>query len=53
MIWGDPWDVNGWEFSPGFFRKCSFLLQGCPEVLAATNSCKEKCHELRIELVLN
>jgi hypothetical protein len=53
LVWGDSWDVSGWEFSPEFFRKWAFLLQGCAEVLAATNSWREKRHELRIELVLN
>ncbi|KAG9232269.1 hypothetical protein BJ875DRAFT_544695 [Amylocarpus encephaloides] len=37
VVWGEPWDVKGWEVSEGFWRKWGWLLKGCTEVLAATN----------------
>ncbi|KAK1633264.1 hypothetical protein BDP81DRAFT_483321 [Colletotrichum phormii] len=42
VIWGDAWDLNGWELGPEFFRKWGGLLQGCPEMLAATNYWRQK-----------
>lgn len=38
MVWGEPWCVDGWEFSEGFARKWgSLLLRGCGELVASTN----------------
>ena len=37
IVWGDPWDTDGWEVSDGFARKWSFLLKGCQELVDATN----------------
>ncbi|KAJ8116868.1 hypothetical protein OPT61_g1810 [Boeremia exigua] len=37
IIWGDPWDISGWEFSETFFRTWAPLLYGCHEVLQASN----------------
>lgn len=37
VIWGEPWDITGWEFSESFFKTWGPLLYGCSEVVAATN----------------
>ena len=37
IIWGDSWEMGKWEFNPEVFRKWGALLQGCGEVLQATN----------------
>lgn len=37
IAWSDPWDVNGWEVSEGFWGKWGWLLKGCNEVMEATN----------------
>ncbi|UQC73431.1 uncharacterized protein CLUP02_00075 [Colletotrichum lupini] len=42
VIWGDAWDLNGWELGPEFFRRWGGLVQGCPEVLTATNYWRQK-----------
>ncbi|KAJ0307916.1 hypothetical protein COL516b_003888 [Colletotrichum fioriniae] len=42
VIWGDAWDLNGWELGPEFFRRWGGLVQGCPEVLVATNYWRQK-----------
>lgn len=53
MIWGDSWDISGWEFSPGFFARWGSLLQGCPEVLQATNAWRAKRNEKLLELSID
>jgi hypothetical protein len=37
VVWGDPWDVNSWEVEEGFLKKWGWLLEGCEELLAATD----------------
>lgn len=37
IIWGEPWDVNSWEFTEGFAKKWGWLLDGCEELVTATN----------------
>ncbi|KAH7141106.1 hypothetical protein EDB81DRAFT_948784 [Dactylonectria macrodidyma] len=37
VSWSDPWDINGWEITEAFAEKWAFLLQGCGDVLVATN----------------
>ncbi|KAH7144119.1 hypothetical protein B0J13DRAFT_595705 [Dactylonectria estremocensis] len=37
VSWSDPWDINGWEVTEAFVEKWGFLLQGCGDVLVATN----------------
>lgn len=53
IIWGDSWDMDGWEFSPHFFMKWRTLLRGCPEVLQATNYWRKKRKVTALELVLD
>lgn len=52
-IWGDSWDVNGWEFSPDFFRRWGWLLKDSPEVWQATNRWRMRRREPRLEFILN
>ncbi|KAL7823406.1 hypothetical protein V8C26DRAFT_386422 [Trichoderma gracile] len=37
LSWSDPWEIAGWEFTEKFVTKWGFLLQGCPDVVAAAN----------------
>ncbi|KAH8809193.1 hypothetical protein F5884DRAFT_858691 [Xylogone sp. PMI_703] len=37
LVWGNPWEVSGWEVTEGFVKKWGFLLKGCREIMAATN----------------
>ena len=37
FIWGQPWDPRSWEFGDEFLRKWAWLLNGCKEVITATN----------------
>ncbi|RTE68704.1 hypothetical protein BHE90_016917 [Fusarium euwallaceae] len=49
IVWGDPGDPTGWEASISFLRKWGWLLQGCPEVLEATNRWRECRGEKRLD----
>jgi len=48
VAWSDPWSERGWEVSEGFVRKWGFLLEGCDEVMAATNRWRELRGEDRL-----
>ncbi|KAF4810758.1 hypothetical protein CGCSCA5_v010426 [Colletotrichum siamense] len=41
-VWGEAWDVRGWEISTAFLTKWGWLVQGCPEVLEATKFWRER-----------
>ncbi|KAI1377271.1 hypothetical protein F4677DRAFT_415763 [Hypoxylon crocopeplum] len=51
IVWGAPWDTQGWEVTVAFLRKWGWLLRGCPDILDSTNSWRTKRGEK--ELVLN
>lgn len=37
LAWRDPWTSKGWEITEGFAKKWGFLLEGCENMLHATN----------------
>lgn len=37
IVWGDAWDVMNWEATPRFLLKWGWLLEGCGDLIAATN----------------
>ncbi|KAH8882956.1 hypothetical protein GQ53DRAFT_753258 [Thozetella sp. PMI_491] len=42
ILWGDPWDIDGWEVTEGFAKRWGpLLLKGCKGVLDATNRWRE------------
>lgn len=42
IVWGASWDPEGWEASVAFLRKWGWLIQGCSELLEATNLWRQK-----------
>ncbi|KAI9152238.1 hypothetical protein HJFPF1_09466 [Paramyrothecium foliicola] len=50
IVWGPPWDPRSWEASLPLIHKWGFLLDGCWEVLQATNNWREKRGERRLTL---
>ena len=50
IVWGEPWDPQGWEASTTFLRKWGWTLKGCPELLKATNYWREKRGERKLAL---
>ncbi|RBR01661.1 hypothetical protein FVER53590_25487 [Fusarium verticillioides] len=41
VVWGDPWDIRGWEASDLFIQKWGWMLEGCRDILQATNYWRE------------
>jgi hypothetical protein len=37
IAWSPPWDITGWEMSEGCLRKWTWLFEGLPGALEATN----------------
>lgn len=37
IIWGEPWDPAGWEVTSEFLKNWGWTLQGCNQLLQATN----------------
>ncbi|KAF5568915.1 hypothetical protein FPHYL_2482 [Fusarium phyllophilum] len=50
IVWGDPWDLHGWEASPSFLQKWGWMLEGCRDILQATNYWRESRGEDKILL---
>jgi len=38
LVWADPWHASGWELTEGFVHKWKILIEGCYDMLEATNS---------------
>ncbi|KAG4442510.1 hypothetical protein IFR05_002010 [Cadophora sp. M221] len=45
IIWGEPWDVNSWEATPGFVRKWAWLLMNNHDLIESTNRWRAKRDE--------
>lgn len=37
IVWGDPWDVSGWEITEALAKKWPWMIEGCDEVIEGTN----------------
>jgi hypothetical protein len=37
IVWGEPHDMRNWEATPGFLVKWAWAVQGCEDLLGATN----------------
>lgn len=37
IAWTDPWDPNGWEVTELFLERYGFLVEGCTDIMIATN----------------
>ncbi|KAJ9258809.1 hypothetical protein DTO212C5_8681 [Paecilomyces variotii] len=45
IVWGEPWDPRSWEASDAFLIKWGWLIEGCPEILEATNFWRQRRRE--------
>ncbi|KAH8660191.1 hypothetical protein BX600DRAFT_55050 [Xylariales sp. PMI_506] len=50
IIWGEPWSEDGWELTDGFVKKWNFLLEGCDQLIEATNRWRDLRGDPRIDL---
>ncbi|KAF7919350.1 uncharacterized protein EAE97_011682 [Botrytis byssoidea] len=37
VIWGEPWDVAGWEVTEGFLERWGWTIKGCWDLFESTN----------------
>lgn len=37
IVWGEPWDPLGWEITEPFAQRWPWVLEGCDDVIRATN----------------
>lgn len=49
IVWGEPWDVEGWELTPGFLRKWRWIVEGCEDVIVASNRWRARRGEVPLE----
>ncbi|KAJ5946356.1 hypothetical protein N7454_003195 [Penicillium verhagenii] len=51
IVWGEAWDPNAYEISEAVFRKWSWLVKKCPELIRTSNYWRRKRGEkpLRVE----
>ncbi|KAL4815687.1 hypothetical protein BDW67DRAFT_163506 [Aspergillus spinulosporus] len=42
VVWGAPWDPQGWEVTEAFAQKWSWVVQGCRSLLESTNYWRRK-----------
>ncbi|KAH6712058.1 hypothetical protein BKA61DRAFT_609525 [Leptodontidium sp. MPI-SDFR-AT-0119] len=45
IIWGEPWDANSWEATPGFVNKWTWLLRNNHDLIESTNRWRAKRDE--------
>ncbi|KAH9225108.1 hypothetical protein K456DRAFT_1852918 [Colletotrichum gloeosporioides 23] len=48
IVWGESWDLRGWEANLPFWRKWGWLMEGCPVLLEATNIWRRMRGEAKI-----
>jgi len=48
MIWGEPWNEDGWEVTQGFVDKWGWILKGCDEMIEISNRWREGRGEERL-----
>ena len=53
VVWSFPEQVASWELSEPFVRRWAYLLEGCEDVIAATNSWRSKRGEKLFPQSLN
>ena len=42
IVWGEPWDIAGWEITESFVKYWGWTIQGCEQLLRATNYWRER-----------
>lgn len=52
VMWDTPWTWEGWELSEGFVKKWSWMLEGCEDMVRATNRWRERRGEEALVLEL-
>lgn len=37
ILWGEPYQRDSWEVTPGFLKKWWWVMKGCGELVESTN----------------
>lgn len=37
IVWGEPYDIQSWEATPGFLAKWSWAVEGCDDLVESSN----------------
>ena len=45
ITWGDPWKVESWEVTPAFGKIWGWALEGCDDLIQASNRWRELRNE--------
>lgn len=45
IVWGECWDPEAYEITPGFLKKWSWLLKGCEDLIVSSNVWRAKRNE--------
>jgi hypothetical protein len=45
IVWGEPWDINGWEVTEQFLEYWGWTVKGCWELFESTNRWRAKRDE--------
>lgn len=53
VVWSFPEQLASWELSETFIRRWAFLLQGCEDLIAATNAWRSRRGETLLPLSLD
>ncbi|KAF5598824.1 dihydrosphingosine 1-phosphate phosphatase [Fusarium pseudocircinatum] len=55
IVWGEPHEMQSWEATPGFLAKWTWTMQGCQELIEASNYWRLKRGEepLRLSVLRN
>jgi hypothetical protein len=52
VLWGEPFEQESWEITPGFIRKWGWCLEGCMELIASSSRRREMRGEQPIRVTL-
>ncbi|KIM98298.1 hypothetical protein OIDMADRAFT_167131 [Oidiodendron maius Zn] len=45
IAWGEPWKIESWEVTPGFLRNWGWALEGCDDLIQASNRWRAQRNE--------
>jgi len=42
IIWGEPWEISGWEVTEEFLMQWGWTIRGCESIVESTNRWRAK-----------
>ncbi|KAL6890954.1 hypothetical protein GGI43DRAFT_210946 [Trichoderma evansii] len=53
ILWGEPYQRDSWEVTPGFLRKWLWVMKGCGELIESTNKWRTARGERPLRVALS